>query len=101
MHILGIATVRCGGDLPGQLTRTQQFPEADDYLPRVHTRIVFNEIGIPLIDYKHSFELCCTLLRVLRGKSQCFVLLPVPDSLRLCSASKGLDRSGNFAWRYK
>ena len=45
LHISGVASVRCGGDLPGQLTRTQQFPEAGDYLPRAHTRIVFNEIG--------------------------------------------------------
>ncbi|TCD63746.1 hypothetical protein EIP91_004997 [Steccherinum ochraceum] len=63
--IPGIATVRCGGDLPMtpggddlQETRTQDWEGADDYLPRVHTRIVLNEIGIPLKDYSDSKELC-------------------------------------------
>ncbi|KAH8100081.1 hypothetical protein BXZ70DRAFT_203982 [Cristinia sonorae] len=66
--IAGIATVSCGGDMHNaigsrriarQETKAQAwFP---GYAPRIHTRIVLNEVGIPLRDYEHSFELCCVV----------------------------------------
>ncbi|KAH8100064.1 hypothetical protein BXZ70DRAFT_1065138 [Cristinia sonorae] len=63
--IAGIATVSCGGDMHNavgskrrvrQETKTQAW--LPGYAPRIHTRIVLNEVGIPLRDYQHSFELC-------------------------------------------
>lgn len=69
LNISGIASVRCGGDLLDQLTQTQEFPEAHEYYPLNHARTVFNEIGIPLEDYKHSYELCGALWSALQGQS--------------------------------
>lgn len=69
-HITGIATVHCGGDLRcrnadgsliPQTTVTQSLPGATEYLRRIHTRIVLNEVGIPLAQYIHSRELCRTI----------------------------------------
>ncbi|KAH8100105.1 hypothetical protein BXZ70DRAFT_206066 [Cristinia sonorae] len=56
-----IASVCCGGDLPDhlgvkQVTRTQEHVPV--YHPRIHTRIVLNEVGIPLKEYINSHELC-------------------------------------------
>ncbi|KAH8100095.1 hypothetical protein BXZ70DRAFT_205562 [Cristinia sonorae] len=56
-----IASVCCGGDLPDhlgvkQVTRTQEHVPV--YHPRIHTRIVLNEVGIPLKEYINSRELC-------------------------------------------
>ena len=69
------ATVRCGGDLllgPGQLqlTRTQELQTPSIYFPRVHTRLVLNEVCIPLKHYTDSRELCKVVLEALVGK--CF-----------------------------
>ncbi|KAH8100078.1 hypothetical protein BXZ70DRAFT_893972 [Cristinia sonorae] len=64
--IAGIATVLCGGDMynavhsKGRPLRQETRTKAG-YAPRIHTRIVLNEVGIPLRDYEHSFELCCVV----------------------------------------
>lgn len=82
--IAGIATVRCGGDLclPGggglQVTRTQDFGQSS-HLRLIHTRLVLNEIGIPLKDYKNAKELCSVVLYAFKG-----------ESLHLCAASSFL-----------
>ncbi|KAH8100024.1 hypothetical protein BXZ70DRAFT_939991 [Cristinia sonorae] len=60
-RIPGIASVCCGGDLSDhlgvkQVTRTQEHVPV--YHPRIHTRIVLNEVGIPLEEYTDSRELC-------------------------------------------
>ena len=67
----GIATVCCGGDLSmpsgePQVTQTQEFGSTG-YLRRIHTRIVLNEVGIPLKDYKNSKELCVLVKQAMRG----------------------------------
>lgn len=70
-----VATVCCGGDVrvtdseSEQRTRTQDFLGVDKLLPRVHTRIVLNEIGIPLKDYIDSKELCTVVAFAYRGTS--------------------------------
>lgn len=76
-NIPGIATVRCGGNLtitPGsttfQSTKTQDLDGAKDFLPRYHTRLVLNEIGMPLKDYLHSLELCTVVFIALFGTLQ-------------------------------
>lgn len=66
-----LATVCCGGDLsmPGgelQVTRTQELGSTG-YLRRIHTRIVLNEVGIPLKDYKNSKELCVLVKQAMKG----------------------------------
>ncbi|TCD61654.1 hypothetical protein EIP91_008122 [Steccherinum ochraceum] len=62
--IRGIATVVCGGDLPAstdqdctqlQSTETQNAHPSRIYLPRIHTRLVLKEIGVPL-KYFDDFE---------------------------------------------
>ncbi|KAH8100115.1 hypothetical protein BXZ70DRAFT_1008623 [Cristinia sonorae] len=61
-----LATVCCGGDLFSiidgetvkQTTRTQEWIDDLHYHARLHTRIVLNEVGVPLKDYTDSLELC-------------------------------------------
>lgn len=81
----GLATIRCGGDLEEpvdsvsdtevkykpQITQTQTFSGLDQhvYYPRVHTRIVLNEVGIPLKHYKDSNELCIAVMVAFNGES--------------------------------
>ncbi|KAH8100038.1 hypothetical protein BXZ70DRAFT_973311, partial [Cristinia sonorae] len=59
-NVQGTATVCCGGDLPSQTTKTDKLTK--DYLQRVHTRLVLNEVGMPLKDYLCSRELCTAVL---------------------------------------
>ncbi|TCD67815.1 hypothetical protein EIP91_011877, partial [Steccherinum ochraceum] len=60
-----VATVRCGGDVrttpkePVQQTQSHIFRVvAENILSRIHTRLVLEEIGIPLHEYRDSKELC-------------------------------------------
>ncbi|TCD60312.1 hypothetical protein EIP91_010361 [Steccherinum ochraceum] len=82
--IEGIATVRCGGDLtitPGendfQTTKTQDHDGAKQFLPRYHTRLVLNEIGIPLKDYLSSWELCAVVFAALLAHCQAWLLAAI------------------------
>lgn len=88
-----IATVCCGGDLVGQETQTQSHLSGPKLpLRRIHTRMVLNEVGIPLEDYVNSYELCTTVAFALFGSF--FVFLHSDIGLRLnCTA---LAHSG--AW---
>lgn len=81
----GLASVCCGGDLKepvypasdaevtykSQATETQEFSGTNQYVyyPRVHTRIVLNEVGIPLKHYKDSKELCAAVMTAFYGES--------------------------------
>ena len=77
-NIIGIATVHSGGDLflptfhessaEIQVTKTQTLPGATQNLRRIHTRIVLNEVAIPLERYRHSKELCIAILCALSGE---------------------------------
>ena len=56
-----IATVVCGGDVSSdgdslQTTVTHDYLDKK-YLPRVHTRLVVEEVGLPLSNFLHSNEL--------------------------------------------
>lgn len=69
-----VATVRCGGDVridpkqPVQTTHSHQFRTADQNVhPRIHTRLVLEEIGIPLHQYRDSEELCTAVGYALIG----------------------------------
>ena len=66
-----VATVFAGGDIEGQITRTDEFLPADGpYAPlkRAHCCIVFNELARPLEDYKHSGALIAIIFHALIGK---------------------------------
>ncbi|THH27319.1 hypothetical protein EUX98_g6862 [Antrodiella citrinella] len=67
--IPGVATLLCGGDLKqdGQVQKTRTQEVATAYLARIHTRLVLNEVGIPLQDYQDSNELCTAILYALRA----------------------------------
>ena len=65
-----VATVFAGGDVAGQVTRTDEFLPADGaYAPlkRAHCCIVFNELARPLEDYKHSGALIAIVFHALIG----------------------------------
>ncbi|CAL1710619.1 unnamed protein product [Somion occarium] len=62
-HVRNVPTVLCGGDIgtPIQQTITQSFLTSEStvkFSPRIHHRIVFEEIGIPLEEHNSSQELC-------------------------------------------
>ena len=66
-----IATVVCGGDVEGDGRQNLQTSLTDQYftscLPRIHTRLVLEEIGIPLDDHACSEELVRTVYDAFRG----------------------------------
>ena len=65
-----VATVFAGGDIAGQVTRTDEFLPADGpYAPLKHAHccIVFNELARPLEDYKHSGVLIAVVFHALIG----------------------------------
>ncbi|KAI0077504.1 hypothetical protein K474DRAFT_1595916, partial [Panus rudis PR-1116 ss-1] len=56
-EVQNIATLCCGGDMPGQSTITHPF--LDNFKqPMYHHRLVLKEIGMPLKEYQTSQQLC-------------------------------------------
>ncbi|TCD60476.1 hypothetical protein EIP91_010024 [Steccherinum ochraceum] len=79
-----VATVWCGGDVcaaPGQTvqrTLSHEFRDVDaQILPRIHTRIVLVEIGMPLKDYRDSKELCLAIGYAVTGHRQAYTLAKI------------------------
>ncbi|PIL30438.1 hypothetical protein GSI_07625 [Ganoderma sinense ZZ0214-1] len=60
-QIRRIASLICGGDVGGpraQVTRIQEFmPPEKKHVPRVHYRIVIEEVGIPITEFRNFAEL--------------------------------------------
>lgn len=69
----GVATLICGGDVGGsyaQCTRVQEdFPHENRPVPRVHYRLVVEDIGLPLTDFYNFGELSAFFADALRGSS--------------------------------
>ena len=72
----GIATVLCGGDLTSGSNSTYQTTISDRYFseknrcdPLIHTRIVLNEVGLPLKEYTESMHLVAYLFSAFQGES--------------------------------
>ena len=68
-----IATLICGGDVGGtraQCTRVQKdLPDANRPVPRVHYRLVIEDIGLPLSEFRDFGELSSIFASVLEGRS--------------------------------
>ena len=69
----GIVTLICGGDVYGtraQCTRVQKdFPDANRPVPRAHYRLVIQDIGLPLSEFRNFGELSSIFANVLKGRS--------------------------------
>nr|VWP01996.1 Uncharacterized protein [Ganoderma boninense] len=66
-----IATLVCGGDVGGPMQQTTEthsyFPESERPVPRVHYRIVTEEIGLPLTEFANFGELNTVFLDAVLG----------------------------------
>ncbi|KAI1791921.1 hypothetical protein LXA43DRAFT_384908 [Ganoderma leucocontextum] len=66
-----IASLVCGGDVGGhwaQVTRIQEdMPQEKKPVPRVHYRIVIEEIGVPLTEFRNFAELAAIFGHALRA----------------------------------
>ena len=107
-----IATLVCGGDVGGprqQTTVTHEwFPECKQPIPRVHYRIVTEEIGAPLTEFANFGELNAVFLDVILGEcktwSSCMLRLR-SDSACLFSplhrmGERGYPPSGHQRWEH-
>ncbi|KAI0077489.1 hypothetical protein K474DRAFT_1621041, partial [Panus rudis PR-1116 ss-1] len=63
-NVPNIATLVCGGDIPGHCTKTHAFLDKFKQ-PMYHHRLVLKEIGLPLEKYVSSQHLCTHLWKAL------------------------------------
>lgn len=107
--IKGIATFLCGSDLrvscqntgPVQCTRTQEHMSGKGkYYRRIHTRLALKEVGIPLSEYKTSYELCWIILWAFSGEFT-HILQLVCRQLIVFSSARGSLGSGCLTPRHQ
>ena len=67
--VRGAATVIAGGDVPGHKTVSQQYFDSQgiELSERIHTRLVFKEVGRPLETYRDSIELILLIGQAILG----------------------------------
>lgn len=96
-----VATVIAGGDVGGphasarHETISQEFFEGADRscYERIHTRIVFKEVGRPLGTYVNSIELMTVVTHAIIGKRECFYIFCVSLSLVQATSKPGKRRA--------
>ncbi|PIL33392.1 hypothetical protein GSI_04012 [Ganoderma sinense ZZ0214-1] len=79
-HVKYVPTLLCHGDLPGQVTKSQDhwqsFHSDQKKVPlkrHQHYRLVVKEVGLPLEEFEdRSFELCAAIFCCLIAHSQAF-----------------------------
>ena len=62
-----VATALGGGDVVGQVTRTDEYLKIDKLLKRQHCIVVIEQLGRPLEDYKTSSHMIVVVYDALRG----------------------------------
>ncbi|KAI1791907.1 hypothetical protein LXA43DRAFT_888599 [Ganoderma leucocontextum] len=77
----GIATLICGGDVGGtraQCTRVQKdLPDTNRPVPRIHYRLVTEDIGLPLSEFDNFSELSAIFVDALRAHRKAWDLAGV------------------------
>ncbi|EPQ50704.1 hypothetical protein GLOTRDRAFT_66831, partial [Gloeophyllum trabeum ATCC 11539] len=73
-----VPTLVCHGDVKGQCTSTQKHWSRDagkpnPFRPHQHYRLVVQEVGCPLSDFKHSEELIQVITECITGHADAFV----------------------------
>ncbi|EPQ50652.1 hypothetical protein GLOTRDRAFT_66780, partial [Gloeophyllum trabeum ATCC 11539] len=69
-----VPTLVCHGDIEGQCTSTQQYwSKPNPFRRHQHYRLVVQEVGCPLSDFKHSEELVKVITECIAGHADAFV----------------------------